>query len=102
TGDNAMDQFKYLFVAAFSDGSTVQQQQPPTDVSKSDPTKSDFFDVLSHPLGQPVTFALVPHLPPLTEAGVKSHFTHTLDLKTGEFSKDGVTFRLKEEPVCPP
>ena len=73
---------KYLFAAEFADGTILEQTS--ADVSKIDPIRSEFFDVLQfpHPL---VKFALNG---PETFASV--------DLRSGEFNVNGVRLFVDE------
>lgn len=72
---------KYLFKVKFTDGTTFKQTDQ--DVSKIDPKRSAFYDVLH------------------SEKPIKS-FTlsklldyWTVDLETGEFSHNGIKFKLE-------
>jgi hypothetical protein len=70
---------KYLFQAVFTDGHTITQTQ--ADKSNIDPTKSAFYDVLTHS-GELESFTLKSKY----QANVKA----VVYLKTGEILVDGV------------
>ncbi len=73
---------KYLFKADFEDGSSILQTQD--DVSSVDPTRSAFFDVLTHE-SKLTEFHLV---------NEDRSVSASLTLVTGEFSLNGARFYL--------
>lgn len=83
-----MFKLKYLFVAEFEDGSKIEQTS--ADVSAIDKTKSAYFDVLQHP-SKLIAFTLKKGL----------FYSLRLDLKTGIFTQNGVTFQLEDNPMRP-
>ena len=77
---------KYLFEAAFNDGTWIKQTQ--ADVSPNDPSKSAFFDVLNR-LDDVILFRIV-----------SSTTTASVDLATGAFYVNGVTLQA-QDPTRP-
>src|SRR5438132_857392 len=76
---------KYLFTAEFADGSTIQQNE--ADVSKIDPRKSMFYDVLNHP-SEVIRFSL------MDQVNIFDPVV-SLDLLIGEFILNGSAFTVQ-------
>jgi hypothetical protein len=74
---------KYLFQANFSDGTFLQQTQD--DISKMEPTKSAFYDVLQHDNLE--SFGLFSEQVPNIYA---------VDLRDGHFEINGVPFNVQD------
>lgn len=85
-----MQNLKYLFVACFSDGSILDQ--PPADVSKTDPKKSAFFDVLQRE-SEITSFHLFEADP---EHDAKKF---SVSLQDGSFCVNGVRFKMHDEEL---
>jgi hypothetical protein len=79
---------KYLFIAEFFDGSVYRQT--PDDTSRVDPLRSCFYDVLNHPA-------------PVTRFTLRGEdaLSASVELTTGLFTVNGVTFRAGD-PRCVP
>ena len=75
-----MPELKYFFTAFYSNGEFFNQD--PADVSISDPSRSSFFDVDHSRL---VAFSLA-----------DSEHSYVVDLTTGAFILDGVSFHMHE------
>lgn len=76
---------KYSFTATFLDGNVIEQD-PDNDVSKVDPKRSAFYDVLEHEKKSPlVSFVLKG----------EGH-EYGVDLRDGHFEIDGVQFFMHE------
>lgn len=76
---------KYLYVARFADGKIYEQN--PEDISVLDPQKSCFFDILKEQETNPVeSFALT-----------DGDHAVALDLPSGTFNVNGVSYLLHEE-----
>jgi hypothetical protein len=73
----------YLFECLFTDGTTLKQTAE--DVSKTDPTKSAFFDVVQRK-NDVVSFGI----------NNKQH-SYVVDLRDGHFEIDGVPFKVHTE-----
>lgn len=72
---------KYLFKSEFSDGTTFTQTQE--DVSKIDPTRSAFYDILESKSK-------------IKKFTLSKFFEHySVNLETGEFEINGVTFEVE-------
>jgi hypothetical protein len=91
-----MSPLKYLFVATFEDGSTIEQT--PDDKSAIDPEKrSQFFDVLRYGETSPIVrFELFENV---GEFSSKPPMRYAVDLRDGHFELCDVPFQMHEEPV---
>ena len=78
---------KYLFVALFNDGSTIEQTQE--DKSQHTEGKNAFYDVLQR-LNDLRAFALY---------NQETQDEYLVDLQDGRFEINGASFILHEEPV---
>lgn len=77
----------YLFECHFTDGTFIQQT--PEDVSKTDPSKSAFYDVLQRN-DEVMIFAIV-----------NDDHTYVVDLRDGHFEIDGIPFTVHDKDELP-
>jgi hypothetical protein len=80
----------YLFTCHFKDGTVIQQTAE--DVSKVDPTRSAFYDVVQR-LEEVKTFTII-------KQDARQH-TFMVDLRNGHFEIDGVQFYASAKGELP-